>query len=230
LFDARHLDAGRATTLFDLGCGFGKLALQAFFEFPNLTSVVGVELCKSHYAHACKRLSKWAATDGRFSWHVVSPTVHELRDLRDATRALQLRQENLYSTPDVGKADIVICETAMPVRQRLALGRLSASLKPGARLMHYHSLEDLPGALAVAQEGPLVIALRECALKLGQTAKVDGNLGTKSLQEGLGEGTVVEFASTTPKVIATFRCITRSERYPTSWDATGYCFSLWTRL
>lgn len=47
LLDPQHLNAGRASKLVDIGSGCGKLAVQAFIEFPNLESVIGVEICHS---------------------------------------------------------------------------------------------------------------------------------------------------------------------------------------
>ena len=39
MLDARHLDASKADTLYDLGSGLGKLVMQAFLQFPNLKKV-----------------------------------------------------------------------------------------------------------------------------------------------------------------------------------------------
>ncbi len=44
LLDSIHLDASRAHVLYDLGCGIGKLAVQAWLQWPHLTKVVGVEV------------------------------------------------------------------------------------------------------------------------------------------------------------------------------------------
>ena len=43
-FDSQHLNVSSAHTLCDLGSGLGKLAIQAFLQYPNLQRVVGVEL------------------------------------------------------------------------------------------------------------------------------------------------------------------------------------------
>lgn len=61
LLSSQNLAANRARKLVDIGSGCGKLALQAFVEFPNLESVVGVEICQSRTQvgiNALRHLSK----------------------------------------------------------------------------------------------------------------------------------------------------------------------------
>ena len=112
MLDGSHLDAGRASTLFDLGCGFGKLALQAFFQYPNLVRVTGVELCKSRYVHACQVIGKWTAAnnDAGYSWEKVTDRLHRLQR---GGRVFELRLEDMFTTPGLHHADIVICETGI---------------------------------------------------------------------------------------------------------------------
>jgi len=47
MLDKDHLHASSAKVLYDLGMGLGKLAMQAFLEYPNLDKVVGMELAYS---------------------------------------------------------------------------------------------------------------------------------------------------------------------------------------
>jgi hypothetical protein len=44
MLDARHLDAQRATVIYDLGMGIGRVAIQTFFQYPNVQKVVGIEI------------------------------------------------------------------------------------------------------------------------------------------------------------------------------------------
>jgi len=44
-----RLHAARATSLFDLGMGTGKILIQAFLQYKNLTYVHGVELSEARY-------------------------------------------------------------------------------------------------------------------------------------------------------------------------------------
>lgn len=46
----KHLNAAKASTVFDLGMGTGKVAMQVFLQFPNLTRVYGVELSRARFA------------------------------------------------------------------------------------------------------------------------------------------------------------------------------------
>jgi hypothetical protein len=49
LFDDEHLALAGARSLCDLGSGLGKLAVQAFLQYPNLTRVFGCELSASRF-------------------------------------------------------------------------------------------------------------------------------------------------------------------------------------
>src|SRR5690242_9177049 len=51
-----RLNVKEATTLFDLGMGRGKLAIQMFLTMPNLKRVVGVELSPSRGPDALQAL------------------------------------------------------------------------------------------------------------------------------------------------------------------------------
>ena len=76
LFDADHLHARSATSLCDLGSGLGKLAIQAFLQFPNLTRVFGCELSSSRFSKS-------------------QQAVEELRNMKERLRsklALQAQQ------------------------------------------------------------------------------------------------------------------------------------------
>lgn len=44
ILDSAHLDAANARTLYDLGSGCGRLCVQAFLQFTNLETVIGVEV------------------------------------------------------------------------------------------------------------------------------------------------------------------------------------------
>lgn len=45
----RHLNAAKARTIYDLGMGTGKVAMQVFLQFPNLTRVYGIELSRARF-------------------------------------------------------------------------------------------------------------------------------------------------------------------------------------
>ena len=67
MFDSDHLDLNSARTVYDLGSGLGKLAMQAYLQFPHLDWVCGVELARSRSAkgfEALRKLSKLRLTAG----------------------------------------------------------------------------------------------------------------------------------------------------------------------
>lgn len=49
MFDKDHLDLLNASVVCDLGAGLGKLAIQAFLQFPHLKQVIAVELSKGRW-------------------------------------------------------------------------------------------------------------------------------------------------------------------------------------
>lgn len=45
----RHLNATKAGTIYDLGMGTGKVAMQVFLQFPNVKRVYGIELSQARF-------------------------------------------------------------------------------------------------------------------------------------------------------------------------------------
>jgi hypothetical protein len=64
LLDARHLAAGAAEALFDLGMGCGRALLQAFLEYPHLRKCVGVELARGRVAAAVDAMGALGCAQG----------------------------------------------------------------------------------------------------------------------------------------------------------------------
>ena len=67
MFDTEHLDLNSARTVYDLGSGLGKLAMQAYLQYGHLDWVCGVELARSRSAkgfEALRKLSKLRLTAG----------------------------------------------------------------------------------------------------------------------------------------------------------------------
>lgn len=58
LFDSKHLDIANAKVLFDFGMGTGKACVQAFFQYPHLQRVVGVEISPSRYQISVKAVER----------------------------------------------------------------------------------------------------------------------------------------------------------------------------
>lgn len=148
LLDVTHLNASNATVLVDLGCGMGKLILQAFLQYTNLTLVVGIELCTSRFKQAMKSIASLAMIHPDiFSWSQSadgkSGTLTEIKDC--ASRCLKICCGDMFYCEDVKKADIVICETNVPTERQSELSQLLSQLKKNTRFMLYHSLKNLPG-------------------------------------------------------------------------------------
>jgi len=80
LFDSEHLHLRAASTLCDLGSGLGKLALQAFLQFPNLRRVFGCELSSSRFARS-------------------SAAVAQLKQLKEIHRRRLFSQHCSYALP-----------------------------------------------------------------------------------------------------------------------------------
>jgi len=151
--DERHLDARRATTLYDLGMGTGKVAMQAFLQFPNLKRVYGVELSRARYRLAEEAMLALASpsTDGlepnvRVTHHVKGERCVVVKTTTKQT--LEVARGNLFSTADLESADVIMLETEIPSD---AFGRFSAlldSAREGSRVLTYLDLRkvwQLPG-------------------------------------------------------------------------------------
>ena len=103
--DARHLDAARASSVYDLGCGTGKVALQAFLQFPNLKRVYGVELSLARFHVAERALLALAARDDCDA-HVTRREPGSSIEVTSADRTLIVEHGNLMRTRDVGDASV----------------------------------------------------------------------------------------------------------------------------
>ena len=101
--DARHLDAARASSVYDLGCGTGKVALQAFLQFPNLKRVYGVELSLARFHVAERALLALAARDDCDA-HVTRREPGSSIEVTSNDRTLIIEHGNLMRTRDVGDA------------------------------------------------------------------------------------------------------------------------------
>lgn len=151
--DERHLDARRASSLYDLGMGTGKVAMQAFLQFPNLKRVYGVELSQARYKVAEEAMLALANGPSRHHEQNIKVTSHvkgESVTLYKSTtkQTLHVAHGNLFYTPDVDSADIIMLETEIPSD---AFGQFSAlldSAKEGSRVLTYLDLRkvwQLPG-------------------------------------------------------------------------------------
>eukprot|EP00941_MAST-03F_sp_MAST-3F-sp1_P003955 g3955.t1 len=145
MLDTRHLDAPHCHSLFDLGMGTGKLALQAFLQYPTLRRVVGIELAFSRYRIGEKALLNIVT---RYSGQFVLLHWNKGQQICIASakdnRTLEFRRGDLLETQDMMSADIVIVQTDFPDHTYPQLLRfLHAGMKCGTNLLTYLNLEKL---------------------------------------------------------------------------------------
>ena len=103
----------------DLGMGTGKVALQAYFEHPNLKTVVGIEFARSRWLigkNALHRLVREFPEEFSFS------DEEDSRGDRDDScccsivnskgRMIKFRKGNMFhvTTMELGSADVVILQ------------------------------------------------------------------------------------------------------------------------
>ena len=151
ILDSEHLNAAECKSLYDLGMGTGKFALQAFVQFPNLDKVVGVELAQSRFVlgeKAALTLVAETRENGNSEYRLVSRVpskriviAQTMEDGRD--RILEFRKGNLFAATDCHDADIVIAQTNFPAETQVKLCRFLGCLKPGCRILTYLNLWQL---------------------------------------------------------------------------------------
>jgi len=142
--DRAHLDASTARTLYDFGMGTGKLALQAFLQYPSLKRVVGIEIAFSRYKLGERALlsitTRYSTQFTLVNWEkneriVISTT--------SGLRTLEFRRCDLLHCTDAEQADIAILQTDFQEHTHDALGRLLQRLSRGARVLTYMNLRRI---------------------------------------------------------------------------------------
>jgi hypothetical protein len=225
----QNLGAAQATMMVELGSGQGKLAFQAFMEYPNLMKVIGCELSSLRFSRAVKVLSAWAGTQKGYRWEAVSDSIVRLVTTTVPHRVLEMRRQDMFFTPEVEQADIVFCEVAIPADRRPDLAKLCSSTKTGARLLLYHALDKLPGALRTPQSD--IVSLVACTMVLDASVKAtlasSNTLGSCSLRDDF-TGAVVTL-DTPEKILGRFQRVPNFLTV-TSWAPSGMHFSTWKRM
>lgn len=184
MMDHSHLDVSNANVLIDLGSGLGKLALQSFLSYPQLSHVAGIELCASRFLEACSTATRLAKSNPHLlycpSYSCPSSSSTRL-DLRTGggggsnaanSRLLQFYRGDLLEFGWLVKtADVVICQTDLPSKRQKELVSLLSEMKPGARLLLYHSLLQLPGVTrpSPSLDGDLVAQFPDRSLWLSMS-------------------------------------------------------------
>uniref|UniRef100_A0A7S1RH89 Uncharacterized protein n=1 Tax=Alexandrium catenella TaxID=2925 RepID=A0A7S1RH89_ALECA len=161
----------KSRCLLELGSGRGRLALQAFLQFPELHTVVGVELVGSRHrlaVAAARRLQESLPVRFRFE---ASEDAHEVAAVDSgsqregnvrllegegkSTRRCELRMADLSELPneDLKAADAILLEVVMPpgpgvgdAHLRLC-SRLAEFCQHGSVIAAYEDLHSLWRAL-----------------------------------------------------------------------------------
>eukprot|EP01041_Mallomonas_annulata_P007804 gene7804-15968_t len=147
--DDGHLHAQDAVTLFDLGCGTGKIAIQAFLQYRNLLYVYGVELSVGRYNVAEEAVLHMVELLGEDMFlvevtHGSSITIREKPyDGEENYRILKIECGNMMDVNDIHKADVVMLETDIPQDLQSQLCALLQNMSEGARTLTYLDLRKI---------------------------------------------------------------------------------------
>jgi hypothetical protein len=145
ILDTEHMNAADAKSLYDCGMGTGKLALQAWLQFPNLEKVVGVELAISRFIigeRALLNLVGHRPDDYELVKHVRDQIII-ICDKHTPSRTLEFYAHDLFSFDGIDEADIAILQTNFPPEAHTKLCGLLMQLKAGCALLTYLNLATL---------------------------------------------------------------------------------------
>lgn len=149
LLDDDHMRAGRSDVLVDLGSGTGKLCMQAFLTYTNLTRVIGIELSASRFSlgeAACMRLA--ASSSGIGGYAVAKRVPGELIILEapgvTARRQLELRKGDMWAmrAPEIEQADILVMHTDFTQASVPHFKRVLEDMRLGCRFVTYQDLRS----------------------------------------------------------------------------------------
>jgi SAM-dependent methyltransferase len=161
------LDLSTASTLFDLGCGTGKICFQAFLQYRNLHYVYGVELSVGRYIIAEETALKMVQLLGADSFQIeinpgksitIKEYLQEEVEIRennsdDTTsaststqrtgRTLHFECGSLFDIENISIADIIMLETDIPNDLHVELCELLSNMHQGAKMLSYLDLRKI---------------------------------------------------------------------------------------
>lgn len=136
--------------------GTGKILIQAFLQFKNLRYIYGVELSEGRYRVAEEAVLRMVDLLGYDNYHVqinpgrfvmVTEVVRnygqKLSNDEFVERVLHFQCGNMFDTPNIHTADIVMMETDVPVDTYPSLLQLLNKMKVGSRLLTYLDIRRL---------------------------------------------------------------------------------------
>jgi hypothetical protein len=216
LMDLDHLHAGGAQRVCDIGMGCGRAVFQMALQFPQLVSVVGIELASDRYQaclQAAERFSQPEQEERKnVSDHVPVSTLHKKSaqhtslEIAGSRMHIDLHHGSLFEySKQLADADVILCNVDFPLDQRPAwLEFLTTHVRPGARIATYLCLEDIG------------VSLKEQTLNTPQDS----------------EAPIVSSLLQVPgwKRLAINSSDAKSDRFLTSWSPIlGHKFYLYTR-
>ena len=140
-----RLNAGCATTLFDLGMGTGKICIQSFLQYRNLEYVYGVELSLGRYNLAEQAALNMVTLLGKDRYSIeVDPgkqiiirEVYLNENGENIERILHFQCCSLFDISNIAVADIIMLETDIPTELLPDLYNLLCKMHVGARVLSY---------------------------------------------------------------------------------------------
>ena len=141
MLNKQHLAAAHSRTVYDLGMGTGKMALQAFLQFPNLRRVVGIEIAHSRYLLAERSLTTLVEFfPDVFSLVFWTKGEKVCLRTRNSERLLEYRRADLFRIGNINDADIVVLQTDFPPITYPGICKFVHALPQGTRVLTYLNL------------------------------------------------------------------------------------------
>jgi hypothetical protein len=139
-----YIDSSKASVVYDLGMGLGKVAMQVFLQFSNVQRVYGIELSIARYTLAEKALSELVAICPD-KYESCSRTEGKFCQLRDKTydRVLEFACGNFFDVKDMGSVDIVLFETDVAQESYWDLSIMMHKMKDGSRTLTYLDMKKI---------------------------------------------------------------------------------------
>eukprot|EP00903_Cladosiphon_okamuranus_P012104 g11358.t1 len=218
----RHLNAPKASTIYDLGMGTGKVAMQVFLQFPNLKRVYGIELSQARF-----ELGEAAL----FALMELQPGAYAIKEHIPG----QFMAIETVAAPESGGGDAMADASWQP---SLAEGAAGATAGGGGG----HICRGAPGRTLEFACGNLfdVANIAQADLVLLETdVSSDVHPQLSRFLSGMRKGaqalTYLDLRKMWSNLPFPFRQVevnrSLSDRFPTSWSVhRGHHFFLWSKI
>jgi hypothetical protein len=151
MLDSQHLRGkSKATgTIVELGMGIGKGVIQIFYEFENVTTVIGIEMSKIRYQTACNALSSLITTGDPEHFTIVEKGprrfyVQWKKPNGRRKRYIDLRYGDCLEDMDIWtRGDAFIFNVKIPDSRFIDLCWCTRFMKKGSRICSYMDLNDV---------------------------------------------------------------------------------------